>query len=261
MPLILPIPTGHDFATSGVSLLEPATAVRQEIRPVRLLLIDADRTGGEALNGLLALVSDSPLQVEVGWASDSGPWDGVIAWSANGELPEIPDAPASLFIGAAARQALHVQHGIVAEHLTRPVAGVIRHSVCATGSPLTAGQEGIVDVPVARDWRIAADRVASVPGLVTLIANAQAGVHLVHEPAARRLYLLNQLAITPLGLARRMRRMLPADDAAVDVLPRFTWNTHAHLLLAAWLNAEVYQPASLGAWIPRHDYGGANRSI
>lgn len=252
MPLILAPAPEHDALRGSVSILDPHTAARQEIRPVRLLLIDGDRTGGEALNGLLALLSDSPLQVEVGWESDGGPWDGLVAWSASASLPELPevaDVPAQLFIGGSAREALQRHHRVVAEHLTRPLAGVIPHHVHATGSPLIASQEDSVEIPVARDWRISAPSIAAVSGLEILVADARAGVHLVHEPAARRLYVVNQLAITPLGLARRIRRLLPADDPQQDQVPALTWRTHAHLLVAAWLNAEVYQPASLGRWL------------
>ena len=39
------------------------------------------------------------------------------------------------------------------------------------------------------------------------------------------------------------------NDSGTDPVAPLTWRTHAHLLLAAWLNAEVYQPASLGRWL------------
>ena len=246
MPLILP---PNESANPGVLLLDPASAARQEIRPVRLRLVDGDRTGGEALHGLLALLSSSPLQVEVGWSSDPGPWDAHIVWSTvGGDHPPDTTQP-QLLIGTAARQDLDRRHGVVAEHLPRPLVGVLAHDVHATGSPLIAGQEDRVLLPVARDWRISATAIARVPGLEVLIDAAEAGVHLVHEPAARRLYVVNQVAISPLGLARRIARLLPADDPAGDTIPALTWRTHAHLLLNAWLNTEVYQPASLGAWL------------
>lgn len=254
MPLVLDTVAPHDFRATGISVLTTATAQRQEIAPVRLLLLDGDG-GGESLTSLLALLSNTPLQVElaVELTPHSTAFDGVIVTADEPEkIPQnVPEAGASLLIGEAARLALAERHGITAEQLTRPLAEIIPHRICGDGSPLIAGQEPVVDVPVVRPWRIGIEAVSAKPALEILAHAPKAGVHLIYEAAIRRLYVLNQLSLTPLGFARRSRRQAVGgvDLALHAELPPFSWRTHAHLVFAAWLNAAVYQPSSLVARI------------
>ncbi len=76
-------------------------------------------------------------------------------------------------------------------------------------------------------------------------------VHPIHEPASRHPYVLNQNTVTPLGYARRLRRLSVAGDPAHPPAsgPWQAWRSHAHLLVSAWLNSDVYQPASLATWL------------
>lgn len=257
MPLVIDDITAHDFRTTGISVLSRISAAQQEILPVRLLLLDLDGAGGEVLSALLALLSNTPLQVDLSFTPRAGAeYDGLVAWSEQPDLrDDLPASPASLLIGEAARSALRQRHGIVADQLTRPLAESLPHQIAGDGSPLVAGQEPVVTVPVARTWRIGFEAVSAVPGLEILAHSPKAGVHLIHEPAIRRLYVLNQLALTPLGYARRLRRLSVAGDPAShppDHLvsgPGQAWRSHAHLLVSAWLNSDVYQPASLAAWL------------
>ncbi len=257
MPLVLDNPQLHDFRTAGISVLSSALARRQEIAPVRILLLDFDSAGSDrehgggtsqSLTGLLALLSNTPLQVELAIDMPTGDavFDGVIAAASDpAQVPAtLPSSSASLFIGEAARLDLQARHEIIAEQLTRPLSEIIQHRIVGDGSPLTAGQEPLVDVPVARTWRIGINAVSAHPALHLLAYAPKAGMHIVYEPAIRRLFVLNHLALTPLGFARQRRRLAPAQEHD-DQLPRYTWRAHAHLLVAAWLNIAVYQPTSL----------------
>lgn len=266
----------HEFRTAGISVLSSAVAQRQEIAPVRLLLLDFDSlsSGGttdttrelpsgnsQSLTGLLALLSNTPLQVEIEIdlpAPGTINFDGVIASASDpAQVPAafsalLPSSSASLLMGEAARSDLHVRHGIMAEQLTRPLTEIIQHRITDDGSPLTAGQEPLVDVPVARTWRISISAISEHPTLQVLAHAPKAGVHVVYEPAIRRLFVLNHLALTPLGFARQQRRLTPQPvrdgrDPQHDdtILPPYTWRSHAHLLIAAWLNSDVYLPISL----------------
>jgi len=269
MPLVIDHPLHHDFRTTGISVLPSAIAQRQEIAPVRLLLLDFDSAGSDreasggtsqSLTGLLALLSNTPLQVELAVdlpADGDATFDGVIAAGSDAAhlTTTFPNSSASLFIGEVARRDLQARHGITAEQLTRPLTEIVQHRITGDGSPLTAGQEPVVDVPVARDWRIGMNAISAVPTLQILAHAPKAGVHLVYEPAIRRLFVLNHLALTPLGFARQRRRLSPiraGDEQRTeqdDDLPLYTWRAHAHLLVSSWLNVAVYQPTSLAGWL------------
>ena len=268
----------HDFRTAGISVLSSVVALRQEIAPVRVLLLDFDslNSGGgtdsihespngtsQSLTGLLALLSNTPLQVEISIelpGLGDGDFDGVIATASDpAQVPAalsslLPRSSASLVMGEAARIDLQVRHGIAAEQLTRPLTEIVQHRITGDGSPLTAGQEPLVDVPVARTWRIGMNAISEIPTLQVLAHAPKAGVHVVYEPAIRRLFVLNHLALTPLGFARQQRRLTPQTvrderhpQHDEDSLPPYTWRSHAHLLMGAWLNVAVYQPLSLMA--------------
>jgi homoserine trans-succinylase len=263
MPLILDHPAPAELLRAGISALSSVRARQQDIAPLRVLLLDGDRPlsaehpsmdagdFAQALTSLLAQLSNSPLQVELALDWQPGAevaFDGVIVTAQRPLLsaPPLPAASASLLMGEAARQDLEHRHGIIAEQLTRPLTEIVAHHV-TSGSPLMAGQEPLVDVPVVRTWRISASASATQPGLQVLAHSAKAGVHLVYEPAIRRLYVLNSLALTPLEFARQRRQLLPRrihDQPADEDLPPYTWRTHAYLLIADWLNNDVYQPSS-----------------
>ncbi len=241
MPLVLSAPP----AGSGPRFISPEFAARQEIRPLRVLVLDGERDG-ELLASWLALLSNTPLQIEILLDPTRGPFDGVVAWGTPAALPHgIP----ALLVGETARHALAADHGLIAEPLTRPLAEILPHRIIGHGHPLVAGHEPVSDLPIARDWRIGADAVTRVAGaaLVPLASSPRAGVHLIHEPATARLYVLTQIGWSPLAYARHLRRVQAADPLSADDLPPWTWRAHAHLVVGAWLDLLVYLPASIPA--------------
>lgn len=237
MPLVLDNPP----AAGGASVLAAADALRQEIRPLRILVSDGD-DDGELLAAWLALLSNTPLQIEILIGSAGTALDGIVAWGSR--VPELPAGVPALLVGEVARSVLERDHRLPVEQLTHPIIEIVQHRVVGEGGGLVAAHDPLVDLPVARDWRIGIDAVSRHPGLEVLSHAPRSGVHLVHEPAARRIHLLTQIGWSPLGFARHARRLAVGDLRDDDSLPPWTWRSHAHLITAAWLNLLVYQPAS-----------------
>jgi homoserine trans-succinylase len=244
MPLVLAQPS----PIPGLSQLTAEAARRQEIRPLRIRLIDADGSGGELLAAFLAQLSDTPLQVEAILRADDRPLDGVIAWGEYPGGPELPAGIPALLLGECARQTLVERHGAVVEDLTRPLIEIAPHRLVP--HPLLTGQEPVVTIPVARSWRISLESLANRPGLEILAYAPRLGVHLAWEAASRRLFVLNQIGWSPLGYTRSRRRLAGGEAAHHATLPAHAWRAHGHLLLRAWLNLAVYQPLSLPPLLP-----------
>ena len=240
MPLILP----HLPSAGGIRLISQEHAGQQEIRPLRIQVADPG-TDGELLASWLALLSNTPLQIEIilGASAVAGnAIDGILAWDA--ALPPLPAGVPALLIGEAARAWLTEVHRIPVEHLTHPLAEVLPQRLVGDHHPLITAQEPVVDVPIARTWRFGIEAISRVAGLDVLGHSPRSGVHLVHEVETGRLAVLTQLAWSPLGFARESRRLVAIDDLAQDTLPEWTWRSHVHLLVASWLDLAVYQPAS-----------------
>ncbi len=243
MPLVL----AHPPRASGVSFLTPEQAARQEIRPLRIRVLDG--TGdGELLAAWLALLSNTPLQIEIllGLRNDPAgtvpPDDALVSWA---EVAPAQEATTpALLIGPTARHALERDYGLPVEHLTQSLADLVQHRVVASDHPLTAAQEPVVEVPLARTWRFGIDAVSRVPGLEVLAHSPKGGVHLIADASRHRLFVLTQLGWSPIAFARQVRRQQPGQQHDDD-LPAWTWRAHAQLLVAAWLNHWVYQIASL----------------
>ena len=240
MPLVLKrLP-----ATGSSRLLDHERAAQQEIRPLRIQIADQE-ADGELLASWLAILSNTPLQLEIFLgvtAGSAAPIDAVIAW--NETLPVLSGGVPALLAGEAARSWLADTHGIAAEHLTQPVAEVLPQRLVGDHEALLVAQEPVVDVPVARSWRFGIDAVSRHPGLVVLGFSPRSGVYLVYEAATRRLAVLSQIGWSPLAFARQARRLTAIDAQADEALPAWTWRSHVHLLVAAWLDLAVYQPAS-----------------
>jgi homoserine trans-succinylase len=240
MPLILP-----SAATArGVRALTIAAAQAQAMRPLRLRICSGSEDG-ELTTSWLALLSNTALQLDLRHdAAQRGlADDAVVAWG--GEPGPLEPGQPALLCGEPARAYLERAHGVIAEELTQPIAAVVPQRLAGYDEPLLTFQEPTVSVPIARAWRIAAESIAQRPALQALAYSPRSGAHLVYEPAERRLCVLTQLAWSPLAFARQARRLVT--PVAREALPAWTWRTHAQLLIAAWIDLDVYQPSSRSA--------------
>jgi homoserine trans-succinylase len=117
---------------------------------------------------------------------------------------------------------------------------------------------------VARALRFPRALVAASAGLEALIDHPELGAHLIHEPAARRLYALDHLEASTAMFARALRRRHGADaaEAASGIRPGQPWRPYAQLLIADWLDQEVQRdasPPSSASGQPRPTQGGIDQ--
>ncbi|MDE1151610.1 MAG: homoserine O-succinyltransferase [Micavibrio sp.] len=156
-----------------------------------------------------------------------------------------------LFICWGAQAALHYYHGIDKQLLPQKKSGLYLHSLAEGFDPLTAGFDDFFDIPVSRHTEVVRADILKHKNLSILAENPQSGVGLVHDRAARDVYIFNHLEYDAdtlkreytrdhaAGLAPELpNRYFPGDNPAAA--PQVTWRAHRSLLFGNWINL-VYQ--------------------
>lgn len=150
-----------------------------------------------------------------------------------------------------AMAALYHFHGVPKHRLAEKAFGVYRQTLLHRASPYLNGFSDDFAVPVSRWAEIRPDDVARCPALTLLAHSAEKGACIVEERAGRRLFVLDHLEYDSGSLADEYARdvgagvpirlpfnYFPDDDPSRPPLNR--WRSHAHLLMANWIN-EIYQ--------------------
>jgi len=187
----------------------------------------------------------------VGHDSEVGGWVGQPTWEHFAEVLNWTQAHvrSSLYIGWAARAAVSHFHDLLPWFLPeRQVAAVVGKSLQA-GHALLGGLDRHIQLPVARATRYDPSLLQGHDELVALVASEQFGVHILQDPAKRRLYIFDHIESSAGMFRRDVRKHAAAlgRDPAVDA-PAPNWRAAAHVLLANWLDVEVYQPLSLSVF-------------
>jgi homoserine O-succinyltransferase len=288
MPLIIPddLPTAA-LDAYAIRHLPARLATRQDIRPLRILLLNLMPQVLETETQVLRLLANTPLQVEItlvrnltSLANHPGndqlldhyrdfrqvrdaEYDAVIVIGQEGheeggqhgsppwdQIAEFLDwtrthVRSSLYIGWAARAAVSHFHELLPWFLPERQVALVSARVVRPEHPLVAGVDHRLHVPVARAIRYDASILQLHPELEALVTSEAFGVHLLLHPAARRTYLFDHLEASAGMFRRDIRRHLHASSSQRLPLTPATWRSQVHLLLANWLDVEVYQPLSL----------------
>lgn len=294
MPIKIPetLPGRAILEAENVPLILEERAIRQDIRPLRIAILNLmpDKIGTEVQ--LLRALGLSPLQIEITFLyaatheNKNTPrahldafyrshadvreqkFDGMIVTGAPvGQLayedvaywPELSGifewarshVYSTLFICWGAMAGLYYYRGIGKHILPRKKSGIYRHRVTSRRAPLVAGFDDAFDVPVSRHTEIRKQDIAAHADLEVLAESDDAGVFILQEPDARRVYILNHLEYDAETIRKEYTRDLaaglspdlphnyfPDDDASAA--PPITWRAHRTLLFTNWVN-RVYQ--------------------
>jgi homoserine O-succinyltransferase/O-acetyltransferase len=269
MPLIVPADLSIRWMleAEGVFLIDRSGALRQDCRPLRILVIDLDGTTADAVDSILALLSHSPLQIEIvvatlpgmnasrSTAKASVPWspttsevfDAALLTDRkdDGGLPhesewwdEIRDfldwsaehVRAQLHLGWAAYAALAHVHGIEVSEPPQRREACLTHRVVRRQSYLLRGVDDAFTVYARWQRRLPKRFLIDAPGLELLAESTDGEPYLLRTYDRRSLYALHQ----------------PLADGGGDgaAAPRLG-ASHAALLISNWLNYYLYQPTSL----------------
>ena len=251
MPIKLPsdLPAYHVLTREGVMVLDEDQAATQDIRPLRIALLNLMPKKIQTENQFARLIGAPPLQIEF----EHLDFDNVTYWD---ELTRVfqwtqTNVHSTFGVCWGGMAMINYFHGIKKHLLQEKAFGCFRHSNLEPSSPYLRGFSDDLVVPVSRWTEMRAAEVNAVPGLKTLLGSTEVGPCLVEDPAHRALYIFNHLEYDRDTLKDEYDRDVeagtpvrvpcnyyPDDDPAKTPLNR--WRSHAHLLYGNWIN-EIYQ--------------------
>jgi homoserine O-succinyltransferase len=177
----------------------------------------------------------------------------VIAWSRR-------QGHAGLFLGGTAVAALNLGYGLQLRRLPARASGIVRHRVVAPREPLLRGHDLEAWIPVLGGHGL--DRGDLPPGgtLTSLVESAAAGIHVLRDAARRHTFVLNDVSADADAIAQRLKEgsaERASGPGSGTVRIQRGWRSHAQLLFANWLTAEVRRlPAPT---TPSHEAHGDSR--
>lgn len=150
-----------------------------------------------------------------------------------------------------AQAALRHFHGAPKHQLTKKAFGVYDHRNLAPNSHYLRGFSDDFAIPVSRWTEVRREDLPETEDLRVLMESDEAGLCMLEEAKARRLYMFNHIEYDSTSLAEEYFRdvsrgdeiavpanYFPGDDPSRP--PKNRWRSHAHLLFGNWIN-EVYQ--------------------
>jgi homoserine O-succinyltransferase len=296
MPIKIPndLPAARVLGEEGVPVIQEGDALRQDIRPMRILLLNLMPEKIKTETQLARLLGATPLQVELtllrtaSHISKNTPehhlakfytqladieqqcFDGLIVTGAPvelldfeqvtywRELQDIFEWGAShvlrmFFICWGAQAALHHFFGVPKYPLPKKCFGIFPHRCLRPSARICLGYDDLFNVPVSRHTEVRREDVEKHEALELLAVSDEAGPCLVQDRGTGHLFMFNHLEYDSHTLHDEYRRDLsagkaievpfnyfPRDDPTQE--PRNTWRSHAHLLMANWLDI-LYQAA------------------
>ena len=230
MPITIPadLPAHDVLAREGVMVLSDMQAARQDIRPLRIGLLNLMPKKIQTETQFARLIGSTPLQIDFHLI----------------------------------RMSVHRARNTSAAHMEafyRPFEevrgekayGCFRHRNLDPTSPYLRGFSDDCIIPVSRWTEMRQAEIDAVPALRTLLGSPQVGPCLIEDAGHGALYLFNHLEYDSdtlrdeyerdlaAGIPARMPvNYFPDDDPTRPPLNR--WRSHAHLLYGNWLN-QIYQ--------------------
>ena len=267
MPLNLPdkLPAIELLKEENIFVIDNSRATRQDIRPLRIVILNLMPLKITTETDLVRLLSNTPLQVEISFmkikshTSKNTPveqmdFEEVTYWN---EITEIFDwarthVTSTLYICWAAQAGLYHHYGIPKYALGSKMFGIFEHRPLLPLHPIFRGFDDVFYVPHSRHTEVRKEDILKVPELTLLSESEDSGVHLVVARGGREFFVTGHSEYSPLTLDTEYRRDLGKglpiemprnyyvdDDMEKGVLVR--WRAHANLLFSNWLNYFVYQ--------------------
>lgn len=223
------LPARKTLESENIFVMDENRATAQDIRPLRILILNLMPTKITTETQLARLLGNTPLQIEVelltvgrapkhtarehmltfyktfdsvkddyfdgmvitGAPVETMPFEEVEYWD---ELCEIMDWSTShvystFHICWGAQAALYHHYGIPKEPLPEKLFGVFRHRVTHKGSILFRGFDDVFMVPHSRHTTVSRDNIIKVKELKILAESEEAGVYAISTDEGRRIFI------------------------------------------------------------------------
>lgn len=152
----------------------------------------------------------------------------------------------------AAQAGLYHHYGIEKHPLPKKLSGIYRHTTLYVEEPVTRGFNDRFFAPHSRYTGVDREDIVRHPELTILVDSDNAGVYLIQDKQAGRLFICGHPEYSRMTLDAEYRRDLKKGinpelpvhyyrDDDPEKGPVFQWKAHAYLLFSNWLNYCVYQ--------------------
>ena len=223
------LPARKTLESENIFVMDENRATTQDIRPLRILILNLMPTKITTETQLVRLLGNTPLQIEVelltvgrapkhtakehmlafyktfdsvkdqyfdgmvitGAPVETMPFEEVEYWQ---ELCEIMDWSTShvystFHICWGAQAALYHHYGIPKEPLPEKLFGVFHHRVTHKGSILFRGFDDVFMVPHSRHTTVSRENILKVKELKILAESEEAGVYAISTDEGRRIFI------------------------------------------------------------------------
>ena len=272
------LPAAKTLHDENIFVMTEHRASHQDIRPLKIILLNLMPTKITTETQILRLLSNSPLQEQPEHLFKfyktfdeikNNRYDGMIITGAPVELMEFEDVDywdelcdimdwakknvySTMFICWGAQAGLYHYYGIKKHILDKKLCGVFSHEILLPSHPLIRGFDDRYFAPHSRYTGVDIREVEAVHDLDIIGVSKEAGVHIVANRDCRRFFISGHSEYDRGTLAGEYERDLkkginpdlpkyyfPENDP--DRLPLMNWRAHANLLFSNWLNYFVYQ--------------------
>ena len=252
MPIRIPneLPAAKTLKSENIFVMTEQRAVTQDIRPLKILLLNLMPTKIATETQLSRLLSNTPLQVELeliaprGHVPKNTPQEHMLAF-----YRHFDDVKANNYDGM-------VITGAPVEHLPFEEVeyweGRCGHIVERRSNMLFRGSDDVFMVPHSRHTTVRREDIEKVPQLKILATSPEAGIYALSTESGRQIFITGHSEYDADTLDQEYRRdksqgkpieiprnYYPDDDDTQP--PRVTWRSCANLLYSNWLNYFVYQ--------------------
>ena len=277
MPIKIPndLPAAAILEKENIFIMDVDRAYGQNIRPVKLLILNLMPVKQVTETQLLRLLGNTPLQVEVDFIYTESytpthtsqdyltefygtfaevrhkNYDGFIITGAPVEQMPFEDVA---YWDEVAEAGLYYHYGIPKYDVAPKIFGVYKHHLCVENEPLFRGFDDEFYVPHSRHTEIRKEDIEKVDQLTILAeSDDEAGVYAIANLEERQFFITGHAEYDPLSLKGEYDRDMAAGMPNVDVpknyypdddptkMPVVRWRSVANLLFANWLNYYVYQ--------------------
>ncbi len=232
MPICIPtdLPAARTLQDENIFVMDIDRAARQDIRPLRILLLNLMPTKIATETQLARLLGNTPLQIELELLAVSHQpkntppehmlsfykhfsqvredyFDGMIITGAPVEQmpfsqvdywPELREIMAwsrshvysTLHICWGAQAGLYYHYGIEKRELPEKMSGVFPHRVTHRGSILFRGFDDTFMVPHSRHTTVDRGDIVRIPALKILAESEEAGVYAVSDDGGRQIFIM-----------------------------------------------------------------------
>ena len=232
MPICIPadLPAARTLQDENIFVMDIDRAARQDIRPLRILLLNLMPTKIATETQLARLLGNTPLQIELELLAvrhqpkNTPPehmlsfykhfsqvrenyFDGMIITGAPVEQmpftqvdywPELREIMAwsrshvysTLHICWGAQAGLYYHYGIPKRDLPEKMSGVFPHRVTHRGSILFRGFDDTFQVPHSRHTTVDREDILRIPALKILAESEEAGVYAVSDDGGRQIFIM-----------------------------------------------------------------------